>query len=99
MKKNIIPLLLFIMICIVLGTVNAVILDNDIEVEPDTELTYYIDVNCDGVDRYGVHSNDDITAEVKSDYIYVSDTIPDGLEFIGFVTSNDGSFGAVKRDD
>ena len=72
---------------------------NGIRVAEDTELTYYLKVKYDGVDRQGVESGDDITSEVRSDTIAVSDRIPNGLTFVGFVESEDGSFGAVERGD
>ena len=75
----------------------AVLLDNDIEVAKNSELIYYLNVSYDGVDKNGVESDDVATSFVKSGNIYVLDKIPDGLTFTGFVTSTDGSFGAVKR--
>lgn len=73
-------------------------LENGAEVEFSSELTYYLDVTYDGVDKYGIESNDTARASVTSDYIYVEDKLPEGLIFNGFVTTRDNTFGAVTRD-
>ena len=73
--------------------------DESIEIEKDTELTYYLHVKYDGVDVTGVESNDDTKAEVLSDRIKVTDVIPKGLTFKGFVTSSNGTFGSVLRNN
>lgn len=77
----------------------AATLDNDARVAPNSDLTYYIDVIYDGVDADAVTSNDTAVADVRSDYIYVEDKLPDGLIFKNFVTTSDGTIGAVKRSD
>ena len=74
-------------------------LDNNVEVEENSTLTYYLEVSYDGVDKNGVRSNDTTISEVKSGELVVEDRIPDGLTFTGFVTTSDGSIGAVKRSD
>lgn len=74
-------------------------LGNDVEVKPRSELIYYLNVSYDGVDRNGVQSSDIIVSEITSGTMMIEDRIPDGLEFTGFVTTNDGSIGAVKRND
>lgn len=84
---------------ILIGRSFAAPLDNDVEVEPNTELTYYLNVSYDGVDREGVVSSDTTTAEIKSGYLYVEDKLPDGLTFDSFITTSDGSIGAVRRSD
>lgn len=90
-------------ICILLtlfvGKSFAAILENDVEVEENSELTYYLNVSYDGVDRNGVASSDSTVSEINSGYLYVEDKIPEGLTFKGFVTTEDGSIGAVKRSD
>lgn len=78
---------------------NAEEIDDGIRVQEDSELRYYLQVKYDGVDRQGVESSDSATAEVRSDIINVSDKIPDGLTFLGFVESETGAFGAVERGD
>lgn len=75
------------------------LLDNHVRVNENSELTYYLDVMYDGKDKNLVMSSDDAVADVRSDYIYIEDKIPDGLIFIGFVESTDGSIGAVQRSD
>ena len=74
-------------------------LEDNVEVEPESELTYYLNVKYDGVDKDGVESSDTVVASINSDTIYVEDKIPDGLTFNGFVGTEDGSIGAVRRDD
>ena len=69
------------------------------KVEPNTELTYYLNVTYDGVDKNGIESSDTTTAEVKSGYIEVEDKIPEGLTFVRFVASSNNSIGAVKKSD
>lgn len=92
---GVVILLLFVVIGFSIGT----ILENDVEVSPNSDLTYYLNVNYDGVDRLGIESSDKVEADIKSGYIYVEDKIPNGLQFNGFVTTGDGSIGAVNRDD
>lgn len=77
----------------------AVPLDDGARVAPNSDLTYYIDVIYDGKDATAVSSSDTVTANVNSDYIYVEDKLPDGLTFKNFVTTSDGTIGAVKRSD
>lgn len=77
----------------------AALLENDVEVQANSELTYYLNVSYDGVDRNGVASSDSTVSEINSGYLYVEDKLPEGLTFKGFVTTEDGSFGAVKRSD
>lgn len=83
----------------VIGFSIAAILDNDVEVKANSELIYYLNVNYDGVDKTGNVSGDKATAEVRSDSIHVEDKLPEGLIFNGFVTTEDGSIGAVSRAD
>ena len=74
-------------------------LDNHARVEEDTDLTYYLTVNEDGVDSSGTQSSDSVTANVQGGMTTVTDRIPDGLEFVGFVTTEDGTIGAAARSD
>lgn len=94
-------ILAFILIVVaVIATFSfAAPLDNDVKVEENSKLTYYIDIIYDGKDGSAVTSSDNATAQVYSDYIYVEDKIPDGLTFKGFVETEDGTIGAVKRSD
>lgn len=80
-------------------TLSAVIEENHVRVKEKSELTYYLDVIYDGKDSEVVTSSDSAIAEVKSDNIYVEDKIPEGLTFKRFLTSEDGTIGAVKRSD
>ena len=75
-KKILLPVLGFIIVIIAfIGFSYSEILENDVEVEPNSYLTYYLDVNYDGVDRNGVESSDTTTAEINSGYINVSDMV------------------------
>lgn len=78
---------------------RAAELEDGVEVEKNSELTYYLHVKYDGVDVRGVKSNDDVTAEVFSDTITVTDVLPKGLTFKGFVTTADGKIGSVERKE
>lgn len=91
---------LFVALLIVLLNGSfAVPLEDGARVAPNSDLTYYIDVIYDGKDATAVSSSDTVTANVNSDYIYVEDKLPDGLTFKKFVTTSDGTIGAVKRSD
>ena len=83
----------------IIGHATAETLDNDVQVEPDSELTYYLKVKYDGVDKEGTQSNDATMVKVNSGRIKVTDKIPDGLTFKSFVASDNGSIGAVSRSD
>ena len=74
-------------------------LENDSRVAENSDLTYYIDVIYDGVDAEAISSSDSGTAKINSDYIHVEDKLPEGLTFKNFISSGDGSIGAVKRSD
>ena len=73
--------------------------ENDVRVKENSELTYYLDVIYDGKDSNVITSSDTATAEVQSGIIHVKDKIPEGLTFKHFITSEDGTIGAVKRSD
>lgn len=77
----------------------AIPLENGIEVEKGSDLTYYIDVLYDGKDSQAISSSNEAIADVRSDYIYVEDKIPNGLTFKEFVSSGDDTIGAVTRKD
>ena len=104
MKKNKLLIVAFVGICISIllyfsSTSYAIILDNDVRVKENSDLTYYLDISYDGKDKNVVMSSDTARAEIRSDYIYVEDKIPDGLVFKEFINSSDGSIGAVERGD
>lgn len=77
----------------------AALLENDVRVNENSDLTYYLNIMYDGKDKDVVSSSTTATASVFSDYIYVEDKIPDGLIFKEFVNSADGSIGAVEQGD
>ena len=72
---------------------------NDARVDTDAELTYYLKVKEDGVDAAGIESSDIQVASIYSGRISVTDKLPDGLIFQGFVTTSDGTIGAISRAD
>lgn len=74
-------------------------LGDEARVNENDQLTYYITVNSDGIDHESIESSDSQIADEVSGITTVTDVLPDGLTFEGFVTSPDGSFGAVQRDD
>lgn len=100
-KIFIIIFLLFVsyIVSIVIRNTFSSELDNDIEVEPNTVLTYYLNINYDGIDINGVKSSNTKTIDLSSDTMLIQDTIPKGLTFLEFVPTSDGSIGAVKRSD
>ncbi len=78
---------------------KAEVIPNDTRIATNTDLVYYLDVVYDGIDKNVKVSSSEAVSKVYSDYIYVEDRIPEGLEFVRFVTSSDGSVGAVKQSD
>ena len=96
---TIIFIMSIIMLIVGLSSSFAAPLENDVRVKENSELIYYIDVLYDGKDGNAVSSSDNATAQVYSDYIYVEDELPEGLTFKGFVQTDDGTIGAVKRSD
>ena len=99
MKRIKLRYLVYIFIFLLVGVVFADILTSGTRVNEGSEVTYYISTSYDGLDRYGIYSSDEQLAYVYSDYIEVEDEIPNGLEFVGFVTSYNGTIGAVRRND
>lgn len=103
-KKNFIKfgLLGFLLLSIV---VFAETLDNDVKVKPNSELTYYLNIDYDGIDENATVSSDTATANVKSGFIEVTDKLPEGLTYKGVVEPVDAEgnsvnlIGAVKRSD
>ena len=84
---------------IVFNSLAEIIEGNDARLDVDSDLTYYLSVKEDGVDAEGVESSDSQMANITSGRILVTDKIPEGLVFQGFVTTSDGTFGAVSRSD
>ena len=83
----------------VLQSFADIITENDVRVDVDSELTYYLNVKEDGVDASGIESSDSQIADVRGGRVAVTDKLPEGLIFQGFVTTSDGTFGAVSRSD
>lgn len=79
--------------------VSAEALEEGARVEEGSLLQYYLTVKGDGIDKDGVRSSDTTISEARSGFLRVSDKLPDGLEFVDFVTSDTGAFRAVARSD
>ena len=73
-------------------------IEDGVKVVSGSPITYYIKVSYDGTDYYGIQSSDTQIAQIKSNVISVEDTIPKGLKFERFMTTIDGTIGAVSRD-
>lgn len=102
LKKLLIVCIIYVFTMIITNsnfTRSEIIAENGHRVEPLSELTYYLDVYYDGIDKTGAESSDTMTAEVNSNTINVVDKLPEGLTFLGFVGSPGTSIGAVKRSD
>ena len=103
MKKNnkiILIILVFIAVVVsIIGISYSEPIFNNEEILPDSDLIYYLNVYYDGVDKNGIKSSDTTVSSVNSGYILVEDKIPNGLIFDGFVTTSDGTIGAVTRED
>lgn len=103
--KKRITIMSLTMLVFIIGAVSIIFinhslsapLENDVEVSPNSQLTYYLNVSYDGVDKDGNNSSNSSVLEIKSGYLYVEDKLPEGLIFDGFVTTEDGSIGAVER--
>lgn len=78
---------------------DAETLGNGSRVDENAELTYYLHVKYDGINREGIASSDDTSINVISNEIIVTDRIPDGLIFQGFETTADGTIGSALRAD
>lgn len=98
-KMYIVFTVAIIILIAVIGGSLAALLNNDVKVKANSDMTYYLTLSYDGVDKNGLESNDMVVSEIKSGYLYVEDKIPVGLDFRGFVPTSDGSIGAVKRSD
>lgn len=98
---KVVSLLIILVVLVTFTTIKVVgvLLGSSTHVFEDDDLTYYINIYYDGKDVHGIESNDTTIAEIKSDYIYVEDKLPEGLIFNGFVTTDDGTIGAVNRKD
>ena len=100
-KKYYIYCLLLIIIIVVFVAINSsfsVLYETTQEVEPNSPLFYYLDVKYDGVDKYGVESNSSRLVHLQSNEILVTDKLPVGLSFAGFVETSDGTIGSVNEN-
>ena len=90
-----------------IGAVSAIIIfqhsqaeqiANGIRVRENSDLNYYLDVRYDGIDRNGAQSSDSQRVEVRSGVMKVTDQLPDGLVFQGFVETSNGIIAAHPID-
>lgn len=82
------------------GETRADVEQNDTSISQNASLTYFLKVTnskvgylittSNGSSYYNYYEN------VNAGYIYVEDKLADGLEFIGFNTTNDGTIGGRK---
>lgn len=98
-NKKFISIILLLFLVVGIGYTLADVLENDVEVERNSDLTYYLNINYDGVDIEGLKSSDANVSELNSGILYVTDKLPDGLTFNGFVVSDNGTIGAVERNN
>jgi len=102
-NKKLIILSVFILLVISLlllrFTKSVELLENDTKVEKNTDLIYYLTVTYDGKDKNAHVSGIDADVKVYSKYIEVTDRIPEGLKFQEFITSVNGTVGAVNQKD
>lgn len=102
-KKNklssIILIFALVLLIIFFSKGFATLVDDSIEVQENTDLVYYLTISYDGVDKNGIHSDSTTISSINSGTILVKDKLPEGLIFKGFVTTSDGSIGAVNRLD
>ena len=103
MRKNIhvfaVLILGALLSCLAFKSFADIIDANDVRVDVDADLTYYLNVKEDGIDATGIESSDAQIANVLGGRVNVTDKIPEGLIFQGFVTTSDGTIGAVSRAD
>ena len=100
MKKRILIFCtIVILLTIFMGYTFASPINNNVKVTPDTDLTYYLKIKYDGIDVSGNLSSDASRVDVYSDTMYITDKLPDGLVFDGFVESSNGTIGAFERDN
>jgi len=73
--------------------------------EEGSDLTYFLNITYDGVDKNGVEAGSGVTAKVYSDYIYVEDKLDDNLTFKEFsdgtnpVSGVIGAYSDVELED
>lgn len=92
-------MLLVVLVVFLVSMSFSDLLDNDTKVSQNSELTYYLNVSYDGVDKKGVKSDETKVSDINSGTLLVEDKLPVGLEFVDFVKTANGSIGAVKRSD
>lgn len=78
--------------------IKADVAYNNTSVSENSSLDYYLTIHATINGYYMKNSNNVYLFEPKliDDYIYVEDKLPDGLEFLGFSPSKDGTIGAVN---
>ena len=71
-----------ILSCIVFKSFAEII--NDVRVDVDSNLTYYLNVKEDGIDATGIESSDAQIANVLGGRVNVTDKIPEGGPYARF---------------
>jgi len=97
-KYILLSLVIILLVSLFLFTfTKSLEIENHSKIETDSELTYYLKISYDGKDMNARSSWDSkVKVKVYSDYIYVTDKIPEGLIFQNFITGGNGSVGAVN---
>lgn len=90
---------LFLFVGLFISYTLANRLNNDVLLDTNTELIYYLNIKYDGVDINGNASSNISVSEINSDIIYVEDKLPEGINFTGFVSTSNGSIGAIERNN
>ena len=100
-KKLIIIIFFAIVITsvILLSRSYAAPISESVEIDEGSNLVFNISVDYTGKDQDGTTSTNIQTSLVKSGIIDVSDTIPYGFNFDGFVTNSTGVISATKKSD
>ncbi len=80
-----------------LDIIKADVANNNTSVSENSTLNYYLTIHAT---MNGYYMKDDYSTyyfepTLMNDYIYVEDKLPDGLEFVGFSPSQDGTIGAI----
>ena len=97
--KELFALSLLGIFIILISTSLSELLEDGVEVQPKSDLTYYLTVSYDGIDKNGKASDSSTVAEIRSGDLFIEDKLPEGLTFQGFETTSNGTFGAVQRGD
>lgn len=102
LARNYVKFYLFLIIIVtIIAPVISFSLDGDDnpKLSEKSEFIYYLTITYDGKNEQIIASSDTTMIDMFSDVIYIEDELPYGLEFKGFEVSDNGTVGAVSRDD